>query len=748
MEDDSGHIPGRKSPIGAPLIAGRWRRAGAAAALLAVLGLLGGPGRKAQAQAKVAEISADGLSIRIDSRWAGGGSGGYWPIRLQVFNTGQTRELTFRFKPDRPYRVPTVRRTVRSAGNSTLAVTLAVPLVGVGYRGDLQVLDEHGREIEGLDHGIQLPQLNEPLPGAPAVLIVGQADVNTTSLDLAAAAIAPVLPAYRRHPSRRAGRALPSIGVERIEPAALPAAWVDYSALDLVFLDLPTLEGLPRDRRSALLQWVHCGGTLVVHGLGTSPGKSARLSKLLELPAPRFPAERWTPPKSSLRKRAAAVIGSIGVPQSGGAGGAAFGSGVVAEIPPLNPPKAGRKRPASRAPLRTEFRWKTARGRPPFATHRLMLGTVVAFRDDPFDGTPYDWSWLLATLDEEGFRWGVRHGFSARGETANFVEFLIPGVKGVPVYSFLFLITAFTILIGPLNYFLMWKRKRLFLLVATIPFVAFATSLALFGYSAISHGFDVKTRVRSLTVLDQRSQRAVSVSRVAMFAGFPPSEGLQFSPQTAVFPIWPPEKQFDSGVVDWTDGQQLRSGFLQSRTRTQFLAVTHRRERGRLEISAPRDGRLEVSSGFAWTLDALLVVDDEGRPWFARSLEPGGSATLHPATSDDLHELKTLLRSSRLEPPSDFNPRRRGRGIFGIRPPRWPRGLEQRLQYDYSDSLAERRIAALQELELDARGRIVPGPNGLGPRTYLAVLPQSPGIDLGVEDATEVQGYHLLIGLY
>ena len=58
------------------------------------------------------------------------------------------------------------------------------------------------------------------------------------------------------------------------------------------------------------------------------------------------------------------------------------------------------------------------------------------------------------------------------------------------------MITLFSIVIGPVNYVYLLKKKRLYLLVMTIPVIAVVTSLMLFSYSVLAHGFGTRVRVR------------------------------------------------------------------------------------------------------------------------------------------------------------------------------------------------------------------------------------------------------------
>ena len=224
-------------------------------------------------------------------------------------------------------------------------------------------------------------------------------------------------------------------------------------------------------------------------------------------------------------------------------------------------------------------------------------------------------------LPPQAKNWTVRNGISARHGSGEFLNFLIPSVRGVPVFAFLLLITIFTVVIGPLNYIFLWRRRRLYLLVLTIPLIAMGTSLALFGYSAVAHGFSTKSRARTLTYVDQQANTAVTLGRIALYAGLAPSDGLRFSSDTSVMPIWPEDHEFESARTDWTDQQNLRNGWLKSRTRTQFLTTGHRDERGRLDVTPGGDG-LKITNGFEWDFAALVVSDADGKPFSERAFLP------------------------------------------------------------------------------------------------------------------------------
>ncbi len=225
-------------------------------------------------------------------------------------------------------------------------------------------------------------------------------------------------------------------------------------------------------------------------------------------------------------------------------------------------------------------------------------------------------------------------------------------------------------------------------------------------------------------------------ARLSLYAGQAPSAGMQFSRDTAVYPIWPGHSVFESGQLDWTNTQNLTSGWLRSRTRTQFLTVGHRTERGRLEVTASSPDKLTVANGFEWGFAPLVVVNDHGRLFVGKSVAAGDSIDLQPATSDELKEVKTTLQRYPLELPTGMTGGNTGWGIA-------PSAPSNHLWHQ-RDSLMEQAWTRLTQ------GAVAPGSlpteNSPVPRTFFGVATQSPHIELGVSKATETHSVHTVMG--
>ena len=179
-----------------------------------------------------------------------------------------------------------------------------------------------------------------------------------------------------------------------------------------------------------------------------------------------------------------------------------------------------------------------------FVEQRMGLGTVRAFRGAnevaDFAQTPPignqnmvsnggaadELPRSLAVGLRRTERWDARHGMTPDTANAEFVKFLVPGVGLAPVTEFEILITVFVLVIGPLNYWILKRYKRLHLMVLTVPLAAALTTLALFGYAVVADGFATRVRAQSFTTLDQRSGEAACWSRLSYYSGLAPGKGL------------------------------------------------------------------------------------------------------------------------------------------------------------------------------------------------------------------------------
>jgi hypothetical protein len=729
------------------------------------------------------ELRAADLRVVGDARWTGGGWGGYHPIRLELTNFGVGRDLEVRFSPhNRGEGVPTVRRRMRIEQNSTVRIALPVPLFVGRNSGRLEVL-VGGEPVDGLreDLSLMTPALGET-PHA-SLLVISPDEVNLAGFEIASFADAPaslINPAYGASGFAYSPGGAGSAGDSRhavIEPSLLPTSWIAYTPVDLVAIRLDVLASLHPDERAALLDWVAAGGRLIIDRVGATPAESKSLQQVLEMQRPAGEqTEDWRPAIVADRQSQPILLPHV---FSGRMPGGSFMPSEGSPLPEAMALLSGGVPQGLREVVR-QFQQAAQGGqapqvdpfaqptwtveKTPYYIRRIGFGRVAAVEGDVFHANGNDWAWLLRGLGGPAMLWPIRNGLISGDGTFEFLEFPIQGVQGIPVAAILTLITLFTLVIGPANYVWLWRRKQLSRLVVTVPAIALATSLVLFAYTAVAHGFGTKGRVRSVTLLDAGSNRATTISRLAMFSGRAPSRGLRFSKETAVYPLYPFEERFLDGDVDWTETQALTGGWLKSRTRTQFVTVSRRDERGRLTVQKASDG-LRVLNGFEVPLRFLVVTDADGRAYGGENVAAGGEAVLHPLREDLWSGIRTVALEVIPELPEGVDPREMASLFSGRRwlwehnewQPTLRQGLLERhlallLGESPSGTKAPEAIPDGLEIEAQAASAIDPAvrQDTLRPlreaRSFLAVADANPGVDLGGLDVEERESLHVLIG--
>jgi hypothetical protein len=655
------------------------------------------------------------LQVSVDFRWAGCRIGGYFPIRIRMTNRGPTRTVTTTFDSAASgLAMPTVTRTVKVNQNATASFSLLIPMVTAHNYGSLTFSDESG-DLETLTPTIGLPDVDMNNT-SPSLLVIANQLVDSTSFGAAV---------VQKFGTSRSHRSSPSSDFEIIPPSFLPVTWLAYSGLDIVAIEKASLELITNDNRSALVKWVHAGGSLIVYKVGIDPSDRDAVDKLLELDDALY-TRGWKP--ADLDQRANAHIAAVPNQEQTDIGAA------IREEAGLEPAQhVNQIMPGA-------FRWNADS----FSIRNVALGRVIAFQEQPFEGTTNDWAWLFSSIDPtlQQLRQAYRLGVAGRGDNKDFLQFVIPGIRSVPPIAFLIFISIFTFLIGPLNYFLLARRNRLNLLVITIPVVAIATSVCLFGYSAVAHGFGIKSRLRSITFLDQGTQTAVVSTRMSLYAGSAPSAGLSFSTDTSVIPIRAKQTTFEYGSVDWTKEQALRSGWLRSRTRTQFLTTTVRPERGRLTIKS-NEKSADIKNGLEWDIDGMMIVDDVGNKFFVENIPAGEAGTADRLSKKTASRFHKLLARSRPKDPEDLE-HLHDAEMFNSFSPRARYYYRQQSEFHASSGWLELLILGLTNYLYQ-----YPVNNtDFATRTYWALVKKNPSIEMGVESVDIVDEWHIVIGHY
>ncbi len=222
-------------------------------------------------------------------------------------------------------------------------------------------------------------------------------------------------------------------------------------------------------------------------------------------------------------------------------------------------------------------------------------------------------------------------------------RFPVVETLGVPVLGMLVLMLVFVILIGPVNLLVLWRKRRRILLFVTAPAISLVTCGLVFGYAVFSEGFRGRYRTASLTVLDERANRATSIGWTAFYSPLAAGGGLHFSPATELTPqLGAPSGGYYYGsrsssvegsrTVSWTEDQHLVSDWVRARIPLHLRCRKSESRRERLTLRPSADGPPAVVNGLGAPVRTLVLADADGRVYRAETIDPGAEAALAPTT--------------------------------------------------------------------------------------------------------------------
>lgn len=274
--------------------------------------------------------------------------------------------------------------------------------------------------------------------------------------------------------------------------------------------------------------------------------------------------------------------------------------------------------------------------------------------------------------------------------------FLLPisGVGGIPVRAYLAILVVFSLVIGPANFFFLWRKGQAVLLVLTVPLISLLFIALLGGYVVAGEGFGIHGRAQTFTILDQEAKQAATRASVSLYAaGMTPSGGLHFARDMAVFPIGTDGRGSEEPEsIDLTNLQQFSSGIVRARTPSNLEELGFRPARERLSFSGETD-HVTVVNGLGVTVQRLLFREGGKIYVLNKPLPEGEKSNLSAGNEHSTQEfLDEVLKSARY---------------------RWIR----------------------EAIDKQTDG------------SYIAVLDRSPFWDPGVPSIDERESFHLLVGL-
>jgi len=224
-----------------------------------------------------------------------------------------------------------------------------------------------------------------------------------------------------------------------------------------------------------------------------------------------------------------------------------------------------------------------------------------------------------------------------------FPEQEIAGLGKAPVTVFLLVILLFAILVGPVNFMVLRKRKQPLLALVTVPVLGFGTTLVILAYGIFHDGFGVRGVTRSWTVLDQVAHEGATISARTLFAGLAPND-LRMDAQSLVLSgraglnndDWPDRWYWDG------DRGVLGGGVLPSRTITPLLSAQQGPIRERLTVRRSGDALEVLADGGLRPVGNMVLRDFDGQYWAGSD-----GRLLRTSAVDGEAKFRGMMRESR-----------------------------------------------------------------------------------------------------
>lgn len=456
---------------------------------------------------------------------------------------------------------------------------------------------------------------------------------------------------------------------------AMNDSWLAYSQLDIMLMPFPVLERMEQNQPGqirAIREWVAAGGELWTYAATSkSVNKSDWIGALPDRALQQFAYVQKPEKALSLnRDNDFSQIdfqpwnyGTTFTPASsyGSGSGAEKRKAVYDELKTAN-------HPMTLSQKRNEL----------LAGVQIMpfgFGRVVAIEsEDPFPGSFQLWQGLKSPVQD----WDTRHGVNYARGTDSYWAWLMAAVGQPPVTMFVILNGLFVLVMGPLLYFVLRRRARLYLLYFMAPALALLTTLGLFAYAFVLDGFDNRARIRQLTWFDGHSGLStvaagesgaakqyprIDQSRQTYYTVMDNQKGLTFDSDSLILPV-----RFGELMPNYSYRQadHSRSGdfeiqrnedrflfygdYLPVRSQVHYLVTDS--STGSMPLDFQFDGKsATVTNRLSTPIESLVACDRQGTFWIAQRIEPGAKADLESVRGNPFQEfVSETVEPSQAEP--------------------------------------------------------------------------------------------------
>lgn len=199
-----------------------------------------------------------------------------------------------------------------------------------------------------------------------------------------------------------------------------------------------------------------------------------------------------------------------------------------------------------------------------------------------------------------------------------------------PTQTIFVMIILFAIIVGPVSYLWLARKNRRIAMVWLVPALSLLASCAIFIYSLLSEGITPYVRMQSVTLLDQKSHRAVTLGMQGYYAPLTPSNGLKFDYSTEVTPLVEYRTVNGNGRrVNLSGSQHLSDGWIQARVPAYFRIRKSEMRRERIDFSI-EGSTVRIVNGLGTDIERLVLADQDGRIYTGDEIVAGKEVELTP----------------------------------------------------------------------------------------------------------------------
>lgn len=208
-------------------------------------------------------------------------------------------------------------------------------------------------------------------------------------------------------------------------------------------------------------------------------------------------------------------------------------------------------------------------------------------------------------------------------------QFPVIASMNIPVRGLFLLVLLFAIVIGPVNLYLLSKKKKRMWMLWTVPLVSILASLSVFAYAFLAEGWQGQVRIASVTLLDEATHRATTIGMLGLYSPLTPREGLHFDYETELTPIGMEDWRGGSPrTIDWSEDQHFDKGWVSARVPAIFRVRKSSMARQRVQIGTDGNGGLTAVNGLGSDILQLWYADGNGKIYCAENIEAGAKTVM------------------------------------------------------------------------------------------------------------------------